>query len=116
MGQNAKDVNTLQPTEDYENVWVQKLYSDTEVSSFLIWVKKEVKPHKHINHAEHVQVLEGEGIMKVGDKTINVKPGMLIFIPKNTVHSVKVTSNVALKVISYQAPEFKGKDRVYVEE
>ncbi len=116
IAQSTTDVEAIAPSDDYENITVQKLYSDAEVSSFAIWIKKEVKAHKHVNHTEHVHILEGTATMTLGDEIFDVKPGMLIFIPKNTVHSVVVTSKTPLKVISYQAPEFKGKDRVYVEE
>jgi len=38
--------------------------------------------------------------------------GGSIFIPQNTWHYVKVTSAEPLKVLSIQAPNFDGKDRV----
>jgi mannose-6-phosphate isomerase-like protein (cupin superfamily) len=60
-------------------------------------------------------MLEGEGEMAVGDKKFPVKKGDIIFIPRGTVHSLKVTSPVPVKVISLQAPMFDGKDRVFVE-
>lgn len=111
----SKSISALQPNGEYENISNQKLFSDSLVSSFVIWIKKEVKPHKHFAHSEHVYVLEGEAEMKSGSETFIIKPGDMVFIPKNTVHSLIVKSAVPIKVLSIQAPEFDGKDRIMVE-
>lgn len=68
-----------------------------------------------MNHSEHVIVQEGEALMKLGDKEFNIKEGDVIFIPKGTTHSVLVKGKKPLKVISVQAPLFKGDDRVMME-
>jgi mannose-6-phosphate isomerase-like protein (cupin superfamily) len=110
---NVDSVGSLSKTE---NIYNRSVFGDSLASSFCIVIKKEVKPHKHITHSEHVIVMEGEGIMKSGDKTFPVKKGDLVFIPKNTVHSVKTTGKIPLKVISVQSPVFDGKDRIMIEE
>jgi mannose-6-phosphate isomerase-like protein (cupin superfamily) len=61
-------------------------------------------------------VIEGEGQMSLADKSFKIKKGDLVFIPKNTIHSVKTTSKQPLKVVSIQAPLFDGKDRISIEE
>ena len=115
FSQNYQSLDTVKAYGDYENIYLRKLNSDSLVSSFVIFIKKEVKAHKHVTHSEHVYVLEGEGEMMIGDKTLKVKKGDMIFIPKRTAHSLKVTSSTPMKVISVQAPLFDGKDRVMVE-
>ena len=115
MAQNFQSADTIQPPANYDNIYLRPLYSDSLVSSFVIFVKKEVKKHKHVFHAEHVYVLDGEGEMLIGEKTMKIKKGDILFIPKNTPHSLKVTSAGPVKVISVQAPNFDGKDRVMVE-
>lgn len=113
---NLVNVNSIPQNKNAANVFVQALYSDSaNVSSFLIQIRKEVKKHKHLSHAEHVLVVEGEGKMTLGDSTFNIKKGDLIFIPRNTFHSVITTSVEALKVLSIQAPFFDGTDRVFSE-
>lgn len=114
--QNFQSADTVKAPADYENIYLRKLYSDSLVTSFVIYVKKEVKAHKHVSHSEHVYVLEGNGEMKVGDKKFPIKRGDVIFIPKGTVHSLTVSSKMPVKVISVQAPMFDGKDRVMTEE
>lgn len=98
-----------------DNIYSKALFSDSLASSFVIVIRKEVKAHKHLHHAEHVLVLAGSGQMKLGEKQIDMKKGDLVFIPENTVHSVKTTSKEPLKVLSIQAPYFDGKDRIFTE-
>ena len=98
-----------------DNLYNKALFSDSLASSFVIVIKQGVKPHKHLQHSEHVAVLDGEGEMTLGEKKFGIKKGDVIFIPKNTVHAVKTTSKVPLKVLSVQAPHFDGKDRIFIE-
>ena|SRR3990167_9068386 len=116
MAQNSQQTDTVKPPAEYENIYIRTLYHDSLVSSFLIFVKKEVKLHKHATHAEHVYVLEGEGEMNLGGNNIKVKKGSIVFIPADTIHSLKVTSKKPMKVLSFQAPHFDGKDRIMVPE
>ena len=99
-----------------DNLYNRAAFGDSLASSFCILIKKEVKLHKHLNHSEHVMVLEGEGMMRLGEKKFKIKKGDLVFIPKNTIHSVKTTSTYPLKVYSIQSPAFDGKDRIMIEE
>ena len=114
--QNLQSLDTVKAYGDYENIYLRKLYTDSLVSSFVIFVKKEVKAHKHVSHSEHVYILDGEGEMRTGDKKITVKKGDMVFIPKGTIHSLTVTSKTQMKVLSVQAPLFDGKDRVMADQ
>lgn len=113
--QSIIDLDTLQVREPYDNVLIKKLHSDKNASAFLIFIKKEVRLHKHLMHSETIYVLDGTGDMLLGDKKVEVKKGDIIFVPENTPHRVKVTSIIPLKVISNQAPEFDGTDRVFMD-
>ncbi|MFH1005406.1 MAG: cupin domain-containing protein [Bacteroidota bacterium] len=120
--QSLQSLDTVKALSPYENIYLRKLYSDSLVSSFIIFIKKEVEAHKHITHTEHVYILDGEGEMTMSDintdgadKKFTVKKGDIIFIPKCTVHSLKVFSQTPLKVLSVQSPMFDGKDRIIVE-
>ena len=114
--QNVVTPSQHLPKKDFENIWSEKIYSDSLVSSVFIWVKRAVALHKHVQHSEHVYILEGSADMKIGEDNYSVVPGDLVLIPVNTVHSLTVTSHEPLKAISIQAPEFLGKDREYIKE
>ena len=98
---------------DYDNIYVKKLSSESNATTFAIWIKKSVRLHKHIEHIENVYIAEGNGDFQLGDTIYNVKTGDLIVIPKNTWHGVIVNSQKPMKVISIQSPEFHGKDRIF---
>jgi mannose-6-phosphate isomerase-like protein (cupin superfamily) len=112
FSQNHQSLDTIKAPPGTENIYNRPLYSDSLSSSFLIIIKKEVKLHLHEFHSEQVYVISGEGDMVLGDQAFHIKAGDLIFIPKNTPHSVKVTSAEPLKIISVQSPYFDGSDRV----
>lgn len=109
-----QSLDTIKAPVKYDNIYVRALYVDSsDVSSYVIFVRNEVKAHKHEKHAEHVVVLAGMGMMTLGDKKFKIMKGDVIFIPKNTFHSVlSISKKEALKVLSVQAPFFDGKDRV----
>src|ERR1700757_295314 len=111
--QDYQGLDTIKPPTNLDNIYNRPLYSDSLTSSFVIFIKKEVKEHKHLTHAEHVIVLDGEAVMKVDGQSFKIKKGSMVFIPKDTWHYVKVTSKVPLKVVSIQAPNFDGKDRIF---
>jgi len=113
--QSFQSLDTIKPPAQYENIYNRPVFSDSLTSSFVIFIKKEVKSHKHISHTEHVYILDGEGEMVIGVKKMKIKKGDIVLIPKNTFHSLTVTSQTPMKVLSVQSPLFDGKDRVMAE-
>lgn len=109
-------LDTVKAPTTYENIHVVKVASDSLSTTFIIFIKKEVKLHKHNHHTENVMVLEGEGEMRLGDKKFRIKKGDHVFIPKGTAHSVIVKSKKPMKVVSIQSPYFDGKDREIIAE
>jgi quercetin dioxygenase-like cupin family protein len=105
---------SYQPPTDLENIKVIKLSSDKNSSNFLIFIKNSVAAHRHLTHSESIYVISGEANFTLGDSTMKITQGDFIQIPEGTIHAVEVTSGSPLKVLSNQAPEFLGKDRVYV--
>lgn len=110
-----KSVSDWTPDHSNKGIVVERISGDSLVSTFLISIQKEVRTHLHELHSETIYVIDGEAQMRLGDKVFNIKAGDTIFIPRGTIHGVTVTSSNALRVISVQAPEFTGKDRVYVD-
>ena len=113
FAQNHWNISDIQPNEEFDNIFIEKLSSDSLSSSFVIWVKKMVSSHKHILHTESLYVIEGEGNMIIGEDEFKISAGSYLVIPPSTFHSVQVTSDKPLKVVSVQAPEFLGEDRIF---
>ncbi|MDQ3046890.1 MAG: cupin domain-containing protein [Bacteroidota bacterium] len=111
-----QSLGTIKAPKEFDNIYTRTLASDSLSTSFVIFVKKEVRKHKHAFHTENVYVLEGSAEMLLGDKMTSIKKGDMIFIPKNTDHAVKVTSVIPLKIVSVQSPFFDGTDRIFLEQ
>jgi mannose-6-phosphate isomerase-like protein (cupin superfamily) len=115
FSQNVTSISQLVPEKEYDNIHIKKINTNKNSTSFVIWVKNGVKSHKHVSHHENLYILEGSGEMTIDENTFTIKSGDYFVIPENTYHSLKVTSKRPMKVISVQAPEFIGKDRVFKE-
>ncbi len=113
FSQEVANLKDLQAHENYENILIKKLDTDKNSTSFVIWIKQGVKSHKHETHSEIISVIEGEGIMTINKKSFDIKSGDYFRIPENTFHSLKVTSDCPMQVLSIQSPEFLGKDRTF---
>ena len=49
-------------------------------------------PHIHHREEETFYVLEGEMTVSVGDRTTKAKPGTMVFLPRDVVHSFAIES------------------------
>lgn len=95
-----------------ESNLTQLLGEDSLCSTFMIQVPHLVPLHKHAHHSENVLIVDGEGIMRLANDTFTVRKGSWVIIPKGTAHSLEVTSEQPIKVMSVQSPRFDGKDRI----
>ena len=107
-------IDSLVIPDDTKNIYVHKLSTDSNSTDFLIIIKDYVPLHMHAKHTETIFVLEGKGEFRKGEKKFMIEPGDYLRIPPGISHSVKVTSLNPLKVLSIQAPEFFGLDRIPV--
>src|SRR5215475_14394647 len=52
-------------------------------------VTDEVKAHRHPDGDHVTYIVSGQGTLTLDDKTIALKPGMIVHIPKGVVHALK---------------------------
>ena len=116
LSQELVPLKKVKPHKEYENILVKPYSSDANSSSFIIWVKKSVRLHKHAHHTENLYVISGKGELTLGDEILIIKKGDYINIPKDTPHALKVLSSKPIKVLSIQSPKFIGADRIYLDE
>ena len=64
-------------------------------NEFEVAVGGEVFPHTHPTH-EFYFVMTGEGVMTIGGEEADVKPGDLIHIPPDAVHSLRPTGGTPI--------------------
>jgi mannose-6-phosphate isomerase-like protein (cupin superfamily) len=73
---------------------------------------QEVTPHRHQTIEEIYYVVEGCGLMTVGDQQREVSAGDAIFIPRNHRHTLKNTGTEPVKLILVCGPAFFYEDEV----
>jgi mannose-6-phosphate isomerase-like protein (cupin superfamily) len=99
----------LAPDQDFR---VVELGRDAGTSHHVVAIRKAEKPHRHDRHDLLVLVVRGYGSMRIGDATLPVSEGSLIYVPRGAVHAF--TNASAWPAVSYAiySPPFDGTDRV----
>ncbi len=94
-------------------VLVEPLFESPLQSASLVTVVEPLPPHYHAHHEETVIVVAGTGRMWIDDVAFVMEPGLVVHIPKGSVHSVEPDG--ALTALTIFTPPFDGKDRVFLE-
>ena len=106
FSQLVTNIQDIKVDVDFDNVYVKKLDTDSNSTSFIIWIKNGVKSHKHLEHSEVIYVIEGEGMMTVNESKFYIGPGDYFRIPKNTYH--RSTSGEEGSIVINQAKRYAG--------
>ena len=68
-----------------------------------------IRVHKHLNEDEFIFIHKGEGRFTLDDKIIEVKPGTIAFVPKNSWHGLENTGKEDVyMVFGYSPSGFEG--------
>jgi len=73
-----------------------------------------VPKHYHAKSDEIQYIVEGSGQMWVGNERREIRPGMLIVIPKGAAHSGTIVTNGPIKTIAIKIPPQESGDTVLV--
>ncbi|NPA39496.1 MAG: cupin domain-containing protein [Thermodesulfobacteria bacterium] len=71
--------------------------------------------HKHHLSEEVYYILEGKGLMRVGEEELEVKSGDAIYIPPNTLHQIKNIGDIPLRFLCCCAPAYSHEDTEVLE-
>lgn len=73
-----------------------------------------VGKHYHAKSDEIQYIVEGSGTAWLGDRQIEIKPGMLLVIPKGTAHAGTVATSGRFKAIAIKVPPQANGDTVFL--
>lgn len=77
------------------------------LTTSLVEIKPGGKQRIHSHEPEQVYyILEGSGLMTVGDQEARISPGDCIFIPSHTVHGLVNDGKLTVRYFSAAAPAF----------
>lgn len=86
-----------------------------EQASVNAWqITDAMPPHLHREHEEIIIVRTGRARARIGDRDVDLGPGDVFLVPKNTVHAARAYGEDPFTGVSVFAPAFDGKDRVPV--
>ncbi len=101
-----------------ENIKVIPIGESKSTSVYLIQVRGNVEmdAHYHKLHDEMVYVKKGSGVLELDGTRYGIRDGMLLVIPRMTVHKFVNTGNESNIAISIFSPTFDGEDIELIKE
>ena len=70
-------------------------------------------PHHHVRAEEVYYVLEGEGLMRIGEESRHVGAGDAIAIPPGMVHQIGNTGGCVLRFLCCCSPAYEHEDTIF---
>lgn len=101
--------HTVDPGKDVDS---ERIVVSESASYHLIRVQGSEKPHVHETHDLAVFVLAGTGVLFLGDGSVRVGEGSVIFIPQGKRHYFVNTGPTPAVAVAVFSPPYDGKDEV----
>lgn len=108
------EVNKLKPVPNVCNQILREVWKSKDISIAHVIIKAgDISlSHKHKSFTEIYYILEGRGILTVGDEKLEVKNDTIVIIKPNTPHMLKNIGKTQLKHMVISTPKFNPKDVV----
>jgi quercetin dioxygenase-like cupin family protein len=95
-----------------ENVKIVPLGIDKSTSVYLFQIRQgaEMDTHYHKHHDQILYIKKGSGIVALNGTRYPVKEGMVVMIPRTSIHKYINTGKETIIAVSMFSPPFDGKD------
>lgn len=100
------------PIDPAKGASVVEVLRGTQASVNVWQITGDMPSHLHREHEEVIIVRSGRARARIGDRTVDLGPGDVFIVPKNTVHAARAYGEDPFVGVSVFAPTFDGKDRV----
>jgi mannose-6-phosphate isomerase-like protein (cupin superfamily) len=84
--------STMKTSGDIEEPELDPQYRCLKVITYVSFAKLQPRlsyqPHLHDDHEEVYYIINGTGMIKMGNEEVRFRDGDIIYIPENTVHSI----------------------------
>jgi quercetin dioxygenase-like cupin family protein len=109
---NIDEIVKEKPLADDENVMIIPIGKDKSSSIYLFQIRQnaEMDAHYHKSHDVIMYIEKGSGILELNDTRHSVKEGMIVIIPRFSLHKFINNGEVTSIVVSILSPPFDGKD------
>jgi len=65
----------------------------------------DIRAHRHSDGAHVLYIVSGRGVITLDGQTVDLRPGLIVYVPRGVVHSVKKTTP-SLQFIDFAQPAF----------
>ncbi len=107
----TKDGSEIRELLAYRNSSIRK----QSLAEARLPVGASTAPHHHVATEEIYYVIEGRGLMRLGDESRPVSVGDAIAIPPGLLHQMTNTGPVVLKFLCCCAPAYEHSDTVLLD-
>jgi len=84
---------------------LKQMVKTAEYTTGAIAVKEEIKMHRHLDGNHVIYIVSGRGSATLDGKSITLKPGMVIHIPKGSTHNIKAEGG-EMTILDFAHPLF----------
>jgi quercetin dioxygenase-like cupin family protein len=70
-----------------------------------IAVKEEIKMHRHKDGSHVLYIVSGRGTATLDGKSVSLKPGTVVHIPKGSTHNIKAEGG-EMQILDFAQPPF----------
>ena len=103
------------PIPDGVNIHRIPVSKEADESHTIVQIRDREKLHVHDRHDLEVHMLQGQGILILGDEKIACEPGSVLNIPRGVPHAFINTGSEPAAAYAIFRPGFDGKDTRPVE-
>jgi quercetin dioxygenase-like cupin family protein len=109
-----EDVVRAHPVDPAKGAVVTEILRGEQASVNVWQITDTMAAHLHREHEEIIIVRSGRARARIGDRDVDLGPGDVFLVPRNTVHAARAIGEEPFVGVSVFAPAFDGKDRVAV--
>ena len=91
---------------------VVEIGRDAGTSHHLAAIRGAETPHRHDHHDQLVVIARGHGTLRIGDRTLPVGEGSIVYVPRGQVHAFANQSGAPAVSYLVYTPPYDGVDRI----
>lgn len=85
---------------------------DAKVKRIVVYPGKRLSLQRHRQRSEHWFILQGHGVVTLGNSTLHLQPGGSVDIPQGSLHRIENGGDENLVFIEVQTGSYLGEDDI----
>ncbi len=101
-----------EPLAAHETIRITRLTEDAEMSALLVQIRGTLPLHLHHRIREVLYLIQGEGVFRVGDADIAMRPGSVVRVEPGQAHTFIAGPSGPAVFLVVTSPRWDEADRV----